>query len=511
MSTDLSDPSPALWQNPTRADGALLQMLDNLPVLIAYVDAEDRYRFANAPYLRWVGRSREELLGRSVGEILARRGLDAACQAKAAENRRRVRSGERLTLNETIPGPHRPARYLRIEYVPEHSEPGAPRPYYILIHDVTDLKRAELEVLSLQGKLRRLLDSNLIGVVFYDLRGSLTDANDAFLNSVGYSRADLAAGRLNWIEMTPPEWREADRRAVEQLSARGECDPYEKEYIRRDGRRIPILLGCANFEDSAYEGVAFILDISSLKQTQAALEAAVSSRDEFISIASHELRTPIASMKLQVQMLSRALARGEPLPPERLQTMLQQSDRSLNRLTRLVDDMLDISRIQAGRLPIEPQPVELDGLVAEALERALPQLQAAGISVDSELAPGLTAMADRQRIEQVLHNLLSNAARYAPNAPVAVRLARRGEHAVLEVADGGPGIPAENHERIFQRFERLAPAAHAGGLGLGLYIVREIVRAHGGEVRVESEPGQGARFIVSLPLSTTAESPDPAA
>lgn len=241
-------------------------------------------------------------------------------------------------------------------------------------------------------------------------------------------------------------------------------------------------------------------------------QAAVRTRDDFLSLASHELRTPLTSLMLHGQLLQRALEReGEP-PRPAVERFLEQTRRQIGRLTRLVDDMLDISRIAAGRLSLEPEPVELCALAEEVVQRLAPQLRDAGCSVSLDLRGPVEGNWDRYRIDQVLTNVLTNAGRYGAGQPVEVAVRRVGDSAELRVRDQGRGIAPEDQERIFRKFERAVDGSEVSGLGLGLSIVREITGMHGGTVRVESALGQGATFVICLPaVARAAEQADTSA
>ncbi|QSQ21504.1 PAS domain-containing protein [Pyxidicoccus parkwayensis] len=230
---------------------------------------------------------------------------------------------------------------------------------------------------------------------------------------------------------------------------------------------------------------------------------AISARDTFLSIASHELRTPITSMKLQAEYMRRRIAAGDPsaFEPERVTRLVEQTERSIGRLSRLVEDMLDISRIAMGRLNIQLEAVDLAELTRDVVERFRQQLTDAGHALDVRLTSGIVGRWDRYRLEQVLTNLLTNALKYAPGSPLTVTAQAAGGSAVLEVEDRGPGIASEFQQRIFERFERLVGANEVSGLGLGLHIARHIVEAHGGTLRVRSAPGEGACFIAELPVA----------
>lgn len=236
-------------------------------------------------------------------------------------------------------------------------------------------------------------------------------------------------------------------------------------------------------------------------------QAAVRARDEFLAIASHELKTPLTPLQIHIQSLLRSAGQGKlsTLPVERVVRDLEAAQRQSKRLARLIEDLLDLSRLTAGRLALHLEPVDLAVVVRELCEQSREALAAAGCALTLSLDEALVGNWDRLRVGQIAENLLSNAIKYAPGAPVAVTARRDGDHAVLVVADRGIGIAPEAVGRIFGRFERAVPAREYSGLGLGLYIVRQIVEALGGTIDVASAPEAGSTFIVRLPLAGPAE------
>nr|BDT38128.1 CHASE domain-containing protein [Myxococcus sp. MH1] len=228
-------------------------------------------------------------------------------------------------------------------------------------------------------------------------------------------------------------------------------------------------------------------------------QAAVRVRDEFLSVAAHELRTPLTSLKLQLQLLFRQLRQPGPLDAERLERGVETCERQTTRLTKLVDSLLDVARLSSGRMELQLEDVELGELVRELARRFEAEAQAAGVRLEVDAPEPMTGRWDRLRLEQVLTNLMSNALKYGHGAPVDVRVRGDAELARVEVQDRGIGIAPEDAARVFDRFERAVSSRHYGGLGLGLFITRQLVEAHGGRILLESRPGEGSTFIVHLP------------
>jgi len=233
------------------------------------------------------------------------------------------------------------------------------------------------------------------------------------------------------------------------------------------------------------------------------LAIAVRARDEFLSIASHELKTPLTSLKLKAQMLKRSIEKKDPkaCDPERVLSMAVQTDKQVSRLTRLVDDMLDVSRIRSGSLKIEREKFDLCELIDDVVEHLKDHFTSASCGQPVvEKCDGAIGDWDRLRIEQVISNLLTNAIRYGNGGIVHVQVEVKNGQACLSVRDEGIGIAEGAQEKIFNRFERAINASEVSGLGLGLFITKQIIDAHGGKISVISKLGEGATFLVELPL-----------
>ncbi len=278
--------------------------------------------------------------------------------------------------------------------------------------------------------------------------------------------------------------------------------------LRRDGTEFPAEVSLSPMTITGETRViAAIRDLTSrkiaeeerLKLSQA--QEAIRLRDEFLSIASHELKTPLTALQMQVDSMLRAARLGkEPLSPTRVMAKMETIHEAVKRLNALINQLLDLSRITSGHLTIERDEVDLGSLVHRVLALFHDELERAGceLTFTADEAPVIGRW-DPLRLEQVVTNLLGNAIKYGLGKPIEVSVRRAGGAGVIAVRDHGFGIAKDDQARIFERFERVVTGRHYGGFGLGLWIVREIVEAHGGSIQVESEPSFGSTFTVVLP------------
>jgi signal transduction histidine kinase len=261
--------------------------------------------------------------------------------------------------------------------------------------------------------------------------------------------------------------------------------------VYKDGSRLPVLVGCVLFQEQPRQMVGFMLDNSARKELERR-------KDDFISMASHELRTPLTALKLQTSLLQRQLAKqGIQASVPALSRMETQ----LNTITRLVEELLDVSKIQAGRLEYRQETVDLDALLREIADTMQQSHPSHRILVQGAVRTSL--FGDQDRLGQVFTNLLENAIKYSPDAQtVEMDLSASEDAVTIRVRDHGLGIPREQRDKIFERFYRAAGPRQRviGGLGMGLYIVAEIIERHGGTITVDSQVGKGSSFTVTLPL-----------
>jgi PAS domain S-box-containing protein len=371
---------------------------------------------------------------------------------------------------------------------------------------------AALERLG-QEKLKRVIDSNLIGVVRGRLSGRIEDANDTFLSLLGYTRADLATGGLDLRAIAPLDgFGGGCAHAIAELHERRVSAVYERTFRRKDGSAVPVLVGVALLDERHEEQdeiVGFVLDLTAQKQSEAqkALlresQEALRLRDLFNSIASHELKTPLAALMLNLHLLRRRLDRELP-EKGALRVQLERCQNASSRMNDLIHALLDVAQFHEGRLKLTMRDMD----VVEAVRRVVSAFESGRggrpLPIRVRADGNVTARLDSLRFDQVLTNLLSNAVKYGAGKPIEVRVGcdHKTDVARLEVIDHGPGIEPGLTERIFEPFQRgVSPDEPIPGLGLGLYVVKTIVEGHGGKINVESRVGHGSRFIVDLPCT----------
>ena len=382
------------------------------------------------------------------------------------------------------------SKYLNFVYEPIVNRTGHPEGLMCVGNDVTEQVHARQRVEESDARFRALLNADILGVITVNVHGAILEANTTFLELIGYTRADLAAGTLRWMDPTADPARDAQ--IARDLRETGVFALVEREQIRKDGSRVPTVTGGALVNSAKGEAVIFVLDITERKKLE-------QRKDDFIALASHELKTPITSLKITAQLLQRRFEKSEDTDATR---RLARMNEQIDKLTRLVESLLDVSRIAVDKVTLEVAEFDLDDLISEVVA----DLQ--DLSVQHTLVvAGMSAarvQGDRERIRQVLVNLITNATKYSPGAQqVIIGSQRAGEGVTVSVQDFGIGISADQQAKVFDRFfqvSRPGPAHHRAhpGLGLGLYICAEIVKRHGGTIGVESTAA-GSTFRFTLP------------
>jgi PAS domain S-box-containing protein len=351
-------------------------------------------------------------------------------------------------------------------------------------------------------------------IFLIDLAGRVATWNEGARRIKGYT-ADEILGKHFSVFYTPEDAAAGAPEATLEAARREGRSAGEGWRVRKGGSRFwaSAVLSPVRGDHGELHGFGKITrDLSERKRAEeqredliAELRAAVRARDEFLQIASHELKTPLTPLQLQLEALARVLEKSA-VSDERLAGKMDTAIRQVVRLSRLVESLLDVSRVTAGRIALEIEPLDLAGLVRDVARRFDGEARRAGSELSVLGDESIPGRWDRLRIEQIVSNLLSNAIKYGGGNPVEIAT-RASDGAVrISVTDQGIGIAKEALGRIFERFERAVSVRHFGGLGLGLFIARQYAEAHGGSIVAKSRPGAGSTFTVVLPLEPTAHS-----
>jgi PAS domain S-box-containing protein len=356
-----------------------------------------------------------------------------------------------------------------------------------------------------EAKVRRLVDSNIIGICIFDPDRRIIEANDAFLSIVGYSRDDVISGRLSFAGLMPPDWAGAD----EQLLATGTWKPAEKDFFRKDGSRVPVLVGGATFGELRHQGVAFVADLSERKRAEAELAHAnrVATMGQLSASIAHEVNQPIAALLTNAETAVRWLAR-QPPNLEKAKPLIDRIIGDGKRVADIVSRIRDFSK----KAPARKEDLEINEAILEIMGLARVAMSEHSVSVKTQLSEGLPLISgDRVQLQQVILNLIMNAIEAMSDVREGSRdlLISTSEvesgGVLVAVTDSGPGLPQANPERIFEAFH----TTKASGLGMGLSICLSIVEAHGGRLWATPNEPQGAVFCMMLPIGEKSrESPE---
>jgi PAS domain S-box-containing protein len=364
-----------------------------------------------------------------------------------------------------------------------------------------------------EAKIRRLVDANIVGIFIWNFDGEIIEANEAFLQMVGYSREDLPSGGVRWTDLTPPEWREQDQRNVETLKTAGTVRPYEKEYFRRDGSRAPVLLGAAAFGGTRDEGVSFVVDLTERKRAEAEaresqrryrevqleLEHAnrVATMGQLSASIAHEVNQPIAAAVTNADTALRWLA-AQPPNLDKARQALGRIVENGNRASEVIGRIRSLIKKE----PPRQDRLEINETIMEVVALTRGEVLKNEVSVRTRLEEGLPPVqGDRVQLQQVVLNLIINAAEAMTGAEEGTRelLISTGEAesegVLVAVADSGPGLGPASFERLFEAFY----TTKSSGLGMGLPICRSIIEAHGGRLWASANVPRGAVFQFTVP------------
>lgn len=362
------------------------------------------------------------------------------------------------------------------------------------INDIHDQELARRAMERNELRLRTLFEFSPIGIALNDLQtGQFIDLNEALYKPTGYSREEFIS--LSYWDITPPEYHDEERQALERLRTEGTYGPFEKEYIRSDGSRYPVRLQGVITHDPDDRPLIWSLveDITNRRRMERM-------KDQFIATVSHELRTPLTSISGSLGLLASGTA-GEL--PEKAAKMLGTAKRNAERLGTLINDLLDMEKLVAGKMPMHPESQPLAPLIHEAADSMAEYARQYNISLHVEdEGHDLVAVVDATRLEQALTNLISNGIKFSPEASmVEISMVAQGQQAVIKVRDHGPGVDLSFQELLFDRFSQAdaTDTRRLPGTGLGLAITREIAEQMNGQVFYEDAPGGGSCFCIELP------------
>jgi PAS domain S-box-containing protein len=363
------------------------------------------------------------------------------------------------------------------------------------------------ELAEREGRIRRLVDANIIGIVIFDFEGRIIEANDTFLRMLGFDRDDFVSDRVRWTDLIPPEWRGRAAQALEDVKITGTTKPFERDYLRKDGSRVPVLIGAASFEDGGNQGAAFVLDLTERKraeelfrQMQAELAHAnrVATMGQFTASIAHEISQPLTAVDTNASAALRWLARD---PPDlgRTQESLEQIISDTGRAGNIIAGIRNLIRKSAPRT----ESFDLNEAVREIGDLARSEATKHGVIVQTSLAAGLPLISgDRVQLQQVILNLVVNAIEAMRGSDdgreLIISTAEFDQGAVtVAVQDSGPGLETSKSERIFDAFYTTKPS----GLGMGLSICQSIIQAHGGRIWAARAEPRGAIFQFSIPIA----------
>ncbi|MDX2212845.1 MAG: PAS domain-containing protein [Oculatellaceae cyanobacterium bins.114] len=454
------------------------------PIGLAFLDRDLRYIHANEALADINGVPLNDHFNRTVWDVLPE------FAAVLAPTLQQVMQSKQPIFNQEMTGVN-VAGFLRhclVSFYPICLPTGHVSGVGVTAMDVTELKRTEQALRESESRFKRLVESNLVGCIFWDVQGRITDANDAFLQMVGYTREDLQMGRLNWKDMTPPDQLHLSEAAIAQMKKTGAAAPIEKEYIGKDNRRVSVLLGGVLLEGVDDRGVSFAIDLTDRKQVElererlldaerrarSQAEEANRTKDEFLAVLSHELRTPLNPILGWAKLL-----RQRQFDPKTTDRALETIERNAQLQTQLIEDLLDVSRILRGKLSLNITSVDLATTIGAALETVRLSADAKGIQLYTSLDPTVNpTLGDANRLQQVVWNLVSNAVKFTPaggrinvtleqidskeldsgwvSQPTEQKLLTSPVHAYAQitVTDTGKGISTDFLPYVFDHFRQ---------------------------------------------------------
>jgi PAS domain S-box-containing protein len=482
-------------------------LAESVPHIVWTARPDGSVDYFNQRWFEYTGMSTEDAAGSWVGALHP---ADAwPCRTRWQDA---VRSGEMFQAEGRLRRASDGAfRWHLGRAVPERGGTGQILSWFGTFTDIEDQKRVEAVLAEFKGTLDAVIDAVFI---FDPEDWRFLYVNQGASVLLGYSEDELL--RMWPVDFMTEHDAESFRQLLAPLGATSTIT-LETEFRRKDRRVVPVEVSLQLIHADGGRIVAIARDISDRKRAQLERELlyrdaidAIRVRDEFLSVASHELRNPLGALQLHIDML-----RTDPeilSSPERAKAKLDLVTRQVERMSHLITELLDVSRIAAGRLQLQLEEVDLAELLRGVINRLTTAATSARCAITLTAPEPVFGRWDPMRLEQVATNLITNALKFGAGKPIELDVAQHGSLARLTVRDHGIGIAPQDIDRIFERYEQASSSRAFGGLGLGLYIVRQIVEAHGGTIRAESQLGAGSTFTVELPrdpLSAALDHPVP--
>ena len=377
-----------------------------------------------------------------------------------------------------------------------------PEGVFILSIDITERKSIEEKLLNAYARLERMFSSNVIGVAIADSHGALFDVNDYYLNLLGYTREEFEKGTIRWDECTPPEYSPSDAKALEELRNTGVSAPYEKEYLRKDGTRVSVLIADVLLPGPDEQIFALIIDVTERKKAEKErkyfteeLERSNFDLQQFAYVASHDLQEPLRMVSSYLQLIER---RYKNKLDKDADEFINYAVDGAKRMQALIVGLLDFSRIRTHGKPFTE--INLTGVINAVLKDLEIQIKEEEAIVEFNKMPVINA--DETQITRLFQNLLQNAIKYRRNGVkphIVISSEKNGTGYKFCVSDNGIGIEKQYFERIFTIFQRLHARDEYPGTGIGLAICKRIVERHGGKIWLESQSGEGTSFYFNIP------------
>jgi PAS domain S-box-containing protein len=478
-------------------------LIESLPINVFRKDAQGHFVFANQLYCDELHKRLDEIVGRTDFAFFPPELAEKYCR----DDQRVMRERRVVEDIEAHHMPNGQRIHVQVMKAPATDAKGNVIGTQCMFWDVTARVAAEEALQRSHSRFKKLFDANIIGIMLADLSGRVLEANDAYLTLTGYSRDDLQSGRIRWDKLTPPEFRELDQIAIESLNRTGVSPAWEKQYIRKDGSRVPVMLGVSMLDNSTSECICFVLDMTKQKQAEAQLlrakeeaDSANQSKSLFLANMSHEIRTPMnAIIGLTELVLDSALT---PQQRENLSAVAESAESLLS----IINHILDFSKIEAGKLELDPVEFSLRTMIAGTLKALSLSAHRKGLELIGDIRPDVPDRlnGDVVRLRQIVMNLLGNAIKFTDAGEVVLRVAVSSRDASslelrIDVCDTGIGIPENRQHAIFEAFEQVHTSINRkyGGTGLGLSITSKLAQLMGGRIWLKSEPGHGSTFFVT--------------